>query len=561
MPELPISRAGHLHHAMVRPNFKLWERLEQNNRCRFRTIVLFYPPIYPLLKVPSPMTSPALQTIGIVGTGAMGRGIAQIAAQAGLQVRLFDANTAAIDAALNYLRETFDKLTAKGKMTAEQANAATANFSAAAALEDLADCDMVVEAIVEKLEVKRELFVRLESMLRADAILASNTSSLSITAIGAACQRPERVVGFHFFNPVPLMKVVEVIDGLRTDPAVGDTLMALSHRLGHTPVRCKDMPGFIVNHAGRGMNTEGLKIAGEGVASFAEIDAIMREQAGFRMGPFELMDLTGLDVSHPVMESIYRQFFDEARYRPAAIASVRCAGGLYGRKSGEGFYAYPDGQKVVPPEAPAPTAKPASVWISRAHERGHAAVARLLAQLGVTPEAGNAPSANALIIVTPYGEDATTCAIEQGLDATRVVAIDTLFPFENAKRRVLMTNPATRADMRDAAHALFASDGTPVTVIRDSAGFVAQRIVGIIVSIATDIAQQRIATPSDIDRAVTLGLGYPKGPLNLGDALGADAILQILRTVQRVTGDMRYRPSLWLARRAALGLSLLTEEV
>ena len=506
------------------------------------------------------MTSPSIQTLGIVGTGAMGRGIAQIAAQAGLRVRLFDTNAAAIDAARSYLQDTFAKLTAKGKMTAEQASAATANVFAAATLEDLADCDVVVEAIVEKLEVKRELFVKLEAILRTDAILASNTSSLSITAIATACQHPERVAGYHFFNPVPLMKVVEVIDGLRTAPAVGDALMELSRRLGHTPVRCKDMPGFIVNHAGRGMNIEGLKTAGEGVASFADIDAIMREQAGFRMGPFELMDLTGLDVSHPVMESIYRQFFDEPRYRPSAITAVRYAGGVLGRKTGEGFYAYPDGQKAVAPEAPVPTDKPASVWISRAHERGHAAVARLLAQLGVTPEAGNTPSDNALIVVTPYGEDATTCAVEQGLDATRVIAIDTLFPFETAKRRVLMTTPATRADMRAAAHALFAADGVPVTVIRDSAGFVAQRIVSIIVSIAADIAQQRIATPGDIDRAVTLGLGYPKGPLSLGDALGADAILQTLRTLQRVTGDMRYRPSPWLARRAALGLSLLSEE-
>ncbi len=506
------------------------------------------------------MTQHTIQTIGIVGTGAMGRGIAQIAAQAGVRVRLFDANTAAIDAARTYLQDTFDKLTAKGKMTAEQNTAAVANVTSAMVLEDLADCDLVVEAIVEKLDVKRDLFAKLEALLAPHAILASNTSSLSITAIATACKAPQRVVGYHFFNPVPLMKVVEVIDGLRTDPAVGDVLMALSRRLGHTPVRCKDMPGFIVNHAGRGMNIEGLKTAGEGVASFADIDALMRELAGFRMGPFELMDLTGLDVSHPVMESIYRQFFDEPRYRPSAITAVRYAGGVLGRKTGEGFYAYPDGQKQVPATAPAPTQLPASVWVSRAHARGHAAVTKLLAKLGVTPEAGNAPSEQALIIVTPYGEDATTCAVEQNLDATRVVAIDTLFPIEDAKRRALMTNPATRADMRDAAHALFASDGTPVTVIRDSAGFVVQRIVAVIVAIATDIAQQRIATPGDIDLAVTLGLGYPKGPLSLGDALGADVILQILRTMQRVTGDVRYRPSPWLARRAQLGLSLLTEE-
>ena len=180
----------------------------------------------------------------------------------------------------------------------------------------MADCQLVVEAIVERLDVKRDLFAALEGVVAEDCILASNTSSLSITAIAAACKRPQRVAGYHFFNPVALMKVVEVIDGLRSAPEVGDALAELARRMGHTPVRAKDMPGFIVNHAGRGMNTEGLRVAQEAVASFAQVDAIMREQAGFRMGPFELLDLTALDVSHPVMESIYRQFYDEARFRP-----------------------------------------------------------------------------------------------------------------------------------------------------------------------------------------------------------------------------------------------------
>ena len=193
---------------------------------------------------------------------------------------------------------------------------------AAGALSDMADCQLVVEAIVERLDVKRDLFAALEGVVAEGCILASNTSSLSITAIAAACKRPQRVAGYHFFNPVALMKVVEVIDGLRSAPEVGDALAELARRMGHTPVRAKDMPGFIVNHAGRGMNTEGLRVAQEAVASFAQVDAIMREQAGFRMGPFELLDLTALDVSHPVMESIYRQFYDEARFRPSPITAV-----------------------------------------------------------------------------------------------------------------------------------------------------------------------------------------------------------------------------------------------
>ncbi|TXI84569.1 MULTISPECIES: 3-hydroxyacyl-CoA dehydrogenase [unclassified Cupriavidus] len=506
------------------------------------------------------MSNFPIDTLGIVGTGAMGRGIAQIAAQAGLTVHLFDTNPQAVAAARQYLQDTFAKLADKGKMSTGDADAALARVKPCNALEDLSGCDMVLEAIVEKLEVKRDLVARLEAIVRENAIIASNTSSLSITAIAVGARLPGRIAGYHFFNPVPLMKVVEVIDGLSGDPAVGDALMALSRRMGHTPVRCKDMPGFIVNHAGRGMNIEGLKVAQEGVASFAEIDNIMREQAGFRMGPFELMDLTGLDVSHPVMESIYNQFYQEARYRPSPITALRYVGGLLGRKTGGGFYTYAEGQKQVPAAAVAPAARPSSVWVSRAHERGHAMTVKLLTAMGVTPEVGNTPSAEALIVVTPLGLDATTAALEQGLDASRTVAIDTLLPFEATRRRTLMTTPATSAAARDAAHGLFASDGVPVTVIRDSAGFVAQRMICCIVNIASDIAQQRIATPTDIDLAVNLGLGYPRGPLSLGDAIGPDLILEVLRNLDRLTGDMRYRPSPWLWRRAGLGLSLLTEE-
>ncbi|MFM0335873.1 3-hydroxyacyl-CoA dehydrogenase [Paraburkholderia fungorum] len=498
----------------------------------------------------------SIEIIGIVGTGAMGRGIAQIAALAGLTVRLYDTNPAAVGAARDYLAETFAKLTAKGKLDQARSLAALANVSGAQTVSDLVDCDLVIEAIVEKLDVKQALFRELEAVVSGRCVLASNTSSLSITAIAAGCTNPSRVVGYHFFNPVPLMKVVEVIDGLRSDPAAGDALMDLARRMGHTPVRAKDMPGFIVNHAGRGMNTEGLRVAGEGVASFADIDRIMREQAGFRLGPFELLDLTALDVSHPVMESIYHQFYEEPRFTPSPITGTRLAGGLIGRKTGEGFYRYEDGKQQVPAEAPAPTELPASVWVSKRHPQAREAVVQLIAQAGVKLDEGATPAADSLIVVTPFGHDATTVAVDEALDATRVIAVDALFPLLGARRRTLMTTPATTRVARDTAHALFAADGIPVTVIRDSTGFVAQRIVATIVNIGCDIAQQQIATPDDIDLAVTLGLGYPRGPLALGDALGSKAILTILRNIFSVLGDPRYRPSPWLTRRAQLGLSL-----
>jgi 3-hydroxybutyryl-CoA dehydrogenase len=329
--------------------------------------------------------------------------------------------------------------------------------------------------------------------------------------------------------------------------------MALTTRLGHTPVRAKDTPGFIVNHAGRGYGTEALRVVGEGICDFADVDRVMREAAGFRLGPFELMDLTALDVSHPVMEAIYRQYYDEPRYRPSVITAQRLAGGRLGRKSKIGFYDYAEGAAPLV-EAPAPDARPTSVWISRARPDAHTALGALLDRLGARVEAGATPSADALIVVAPLGADATTCAIDEGLDAERTVAIDTLTPL--AARRTLMTTPVTRPEVRAAAHGLFASDGVPVTTIDDSPGFIAQRILATIVNIACDIAQQKVATPGDIDLAVRLGLNYPAGPLALGDALGSSNLLTILRAMQAFYGDPRYRPSPWLTRRALLGVSL-----
>ena len=504
--------------------------------------------------MPLDPTQPEL-AVGVVGAGAMGRGIAQVLAQCGCRVLLHDANAAATDAAIAGVAEALGRQVAKGKLEAGLRDAALARLAPAQALGKLAQCVLVVEAIVENLDAKRALFHRLESVVAPDAVLASNTSSLSVTAIASQCAHPARVAGWHFFNPVPLMKLVEVIDGLATDPAVVDALMELTRRIGHTPVRTSDTPGFVVNHAGRGYTTEALRIVGEGICDFVDVDRVMREAAGFRLGPFELLDLTGLDVSHPVMEAIYRQFYDEPRFRPSVITAQRLAGGRLGRKSGGGFFRYGENaEPIVEPRAP--VALPASVWISRAHTLAHGELTWLLQKMGASVETEALPSDDALIVVAPLGSDATTTALEQGLDPERTVAIDTLVPL--ALRRTLMTTPVTRPEIRDEAHGLFASDGVPVTVIGDSAGFIAQRILATIVNIACDIAQQKIASPADIDLAVRLGLNYPNGPLAMGDALGPMKLLTILRAMQEFYGDPRYRPSPWLTRRAMLGVSLLT---
>lgn len=506
------------------------------------------------------MNTPRFTTVGIVGTGAMGRGIAQIAAQAGSTVLLFDTQADAVAKAQAALGTQWEKLVEKGRMTTDAAAAQKARLQPAATLANLAACDLIVEAIVERLDVKKSLFGELEGIVPADTVLATNTSSLSVTAIAACLKHPQRFAGYHFFNPVPLMKVVEVIAGLKTEPAVCQALAQYARDMGHTPVQAGDTPGFIVNHAGRGYGTEALRIVSEGVADFATIDRILKDQVGFRLGPFELFDLTALDVSHPVMESIYRQYYDEPRYRPSVITAQRLAGGVVGKKVGEGFYKYEDGAAQVAAEPPVPLFDELPpVWVSTRAAR-RAELYQLLKDLGAKIETGQSPSPQALTLVAPLGFDITTVAVVERLDPARTVGIDMLVDDKATKRRVLATNPATRADMRDAAHALFARDGKAVSVIRDSGGFVTQRVVATIVNIAADICQQRVCSPQDLETAVTLGLGYPLGPLAMGDRYGPANVLEVLFNLQTVYGDPRYRPSPWLRRRGAIGLSLLHEE-
>ncbi|MEO7937451.1 MAG: 3-hydroxyacyl-CoA dehydrogenase [Burkholderiaceae bacterium] len=505
------------------------------------------------------MSTP-FEITGIVGTGAMGRGIAQIAAQAGSQVFLFDNQPQASEKAQADIGAQWDRLREKGRMDDAQVAACKQRLRCAATLDDLASCGLVIEAIVERLDAKKSLFASLEAIVGANAVLATNTSSLSITAIAAGLQRPQRFAGLHFFNPVPLMKVVEVIAGLQTDPQVCAQLTQFVQRTGHTPVQASDTPGFIVNHAGRGYGTEALRIVGENIADFATIDRILKDQVGFKLGPFELMDLTALDVSHPVMESVYRQYYDEPRYRPSVITAQRLAGGVVGRKSGQGFYRYTDGRADVPPEPAVPeVGDMPPVWVSpRAARKPQ--LLQLLKKLGARIETGQNPSPAALTLVAPLGFDVTTVAVVERLDPARTVGIDMLVDDDTTRRRVLATNPATRADIRDQAHALFAGDGKAVSVIRDSGGFVTQRVVATIVNIAADMCQQAICSPQDLETAVKLGLAYPLGPLEMGNLYGPANVLEVLFNMQTVYGDPRYRPSPWLRRRGAIGLSLLHEE-
>ena len=352
------------------------------------------------------------------------------------------------------------------------------------------------------------------------------------------------------------MKVAEVIAAVRTAPAVVLRLRELTEGTGHRAVVTADQPGFLINHAGRGLYTEGLRIVEEQVATPADVDDVLREALGFRMGPFELLDLTGLDVSARVMESIYAQFQQEPRFRPSSLVAPRVAAGLFGRKSGEGWYRHAEGQQQRPPERPVPPLPAAlSVWVDP-DASGAAGVRALVQAAGarLVEQAGNAD----LNVLMPWGEDATHAALRLGLQAVRCVAVDPLPPL--ALRRTVMLTAVTAPAARDAAHALFAQDGTAVTLINDSPGFIAQRVMATIVNIASNIVQRGIASVADLEDAVRLGLGYPQGPLGWGDQLGAARLLAVLRAQLAATGDPRYRPSAWLQRRVALGLPLTTPE-
>ena len=298
---------------------------------------------------------------GVAGSGTMGRGIIQVLAQCGVRVLVYDAKAGAAQAGKDSIAQSLAKLVEKGRVKQKDADATLGRIELVGELKALSACHLVVEAIIEVLEVKREFFAALEAVVSEDCIIASNTSSLSVTAMAAGLKKPGRVAGYHFFNPVPVMKIVEVVGGVLTEPWVTEALTELAKRYGHTPVNCQDTPGFIVNHAGRGFVPESLRIYSEGIAEPAVIDRILVDAAGFRLGPFGLMDLVGLDIAHGVMKSMYDQYYQEPRYRPSFVSDPRVAAGLLGRKTGRGWYEYKDGNLVPEPENSAPPARPTSV--------------------------------------------------------------------------------------------------------------------------------------------------------------------------------------------------------
>ncbi len=287
--------------------------------------------------------------VGVIGAGTMGSGIAQVAAQAGHPVVLYDTRREAVDKALAALRTSLGKLVEKGRLTDEQAKGIHARILPASDLKELRGCGLVIEAIVEDLSVKQRLFADLEAIVDPACVLATNTSSLSVTAIAGGSKWPHRIIGLHFFNPAPILPLVEVVPGLVTDAAITAKAVDLMHGWGKVPVACKDTPGFIVNRVARPYYGESIRLFEEGVADMPTIDAALRTYGGFRMGPFELMDLIGNDVNFTVTRTVWQAFFHEPRYKPSLTQQRQVESGRLGRKTGQGYYSYAEGTTTPSP--------------------------------------------------------------------------------------------------------------------------------------------------------------------------------------------------------------------
>jgi 3-hydroxybutyryl-CoA dehydrogenase len=471
----------------------------------------------------------------------MGSGIAQVAAAAGHKVRLLDARPGAAEAARAQIASRLDAAVSKGRLSRPDAQGVVSRIEPVNDVAALAGAALVVEAIVEDLATKRALFGELEATVDEAAILASNTSSLSITALGAGLRRPERLVGMHFFNPAPVMELVEVVRGLATDPATARVVEATATAWGKTAVHCRSTPGFIVNRIARPFYGEALRLIAERVADAATIDAVMRECGGFRMGPLELTDLIGQDVNDAVTRSVYHAYDEEPRYRPSVVQRELIEAGRLGRKSGHGFYRYgPDAPR------PAPATEPLRSAPARIRVEGDLGPLEALAErmagggIGIERAGGTGRIVvRDLTLRLCDGRSATARAAELG---ERLVHLDLALDFARASRLCIAPSLQAGHELEPVIGALQAT-GCTVSRVRDSAAMIVMRTVAMLANEAVEAARQDVATPAAIDLAMVKGVNYPRGPLDWASDLGLAQLLRVLDGLTGTYGEDRYRAS------------------
>jgi 3-hydroxybutyryl-CoA dehydrogenase len=498
--------------------------------------------------------SQAPRVIGVLGAGTMGAGIAQLAAQAGARTLLHDPVPEALERGLQAARERLDRAVEKGRVDRD----ALGTLEPISQLAELAGADLVIEAAPEDLDLKRRVLAELAQHVSEDCVLATNTSSLSVTAVAADLPRPERVVGMHFFNPAPVMRLVEIVAGERSAEPALELARRAGEAMGKHVIAATDSPGFLVNRCNRPFGLEALRIVQEGLATPEQVDRICRMAGGFRMGPFELMDLVGIDVGFAVSRSFYEQSFGEPRWRPSPLAARMAASGRLGRKSGEGFYSYPPG----PPQDPEPP------------ERGGgdglvviAGTSALAAELALAAEeagwtvAEPAEAEGAVpALIVDCGADQDDPPLQGGpqlllCDSLALGAMDPggtaagfhLLP-PLSRLAELTALPTTSRATLTAAERFFASLGMVTERVGDAPGLVLGRIVAQLVNEAAFAVGEGVGSPADVDAGMVLGLNHPRGPLEWGDAIGPEELLAILSGLQEEYGEERYRPAPALVR-------------
>jgi 3-hydroxybutyryl-CoA dehydrogenase len=492
--------------------------------------------------------------VAVIGAGAMGSGIAQVAAQAGHRVFLLDQREGAAEAGRQSIAKQLQRRVDKGKMEQSALDGLLERITPVNELGELAEAGLVIEAIVEDLGIKRTLLADLEAVCGDDTILATNTSSISITALGANMKHPGRLAGMHFFNPAPLMALVEVIKGLTTSDDVAQRVYATAAAWGKKPVIATSTPGFIVNRVARPFYAESFRLLQEQTADSATLDALLREAGGFRMGPFELTDLIGHDVNYAVTASVFNAYYQDTRFLPSLVQKELVEAGRLGRKNGQGFYSYAEGA-----QKPAPaTAKSINSNANTLIVEGDAGpLATLITRLGDSglnvierDGPGRLRFGEAVLALTD-GRMATERATAEVCD--NLILLDLAFDYAQASRLAIAAADQASPQAFHDACALLQHAGIAVSQIADRPALVVMRTVATLANEAADAALHGVASVSDIDLAMKAGLNYPEGPLRWSDNLGFDLLHTVLTHLQQSYGEDRYRPALLLRKNRFAG--------